>query len=149
MTRVILNLFQDLPRKEHMLHYFLILLHVVVSIALIVAVLLQSGKGGGLAGTFGGSGVTGGVFGGRGAAPFLVKATTVFAVLFMLTAISLNFVNPSTGTGKSVLERTMTGNKAAPSEPAVTNKMPVAPPSQGTPAQSSPAQSAPAPVGKK
>ena len=68
------------------------LTHVLVSFALIISVLLQSGKGGGLSGTFGGSGVTGGVFGGRGAAPFLVKATTIFAVLFMLSAISLDFV---------------------------------------------------------
>ena len=55
----------------------LITLHVFVSFGLIIAVLLQSSKGGGLAGTFGGSGVSGGVFGGRGAAPFLTKATTV------------------------------------------------------------------------
>jgi len=128
-----------------MLHFFLVFLHVLVSIALVVAVLLQSGKGGGLAGTFGGSGVTGGVFGGRGAAPFLVKATTIFAVLFMLTAISLNFVNPSERSGSSVLERTMTGNKGAPSAPAVTDKMPVVPTSPSAPAQSSPASSTPAP----
>ncbi len=127
-----------------MLHFFLLFLHVVVSIALVVSVLLQSGKGGGLAGTFGGSGVTGGVFGGRGAAPFLVKATTIFAVLFMLTAISLNFVNPTPRSGSSVLERTMTGNKAAPSAPAVTDKMPVTPSSPSSPASSTPASSTPA-----
>jgi len=127
-----------------MLHYFLLVLHVIVSIALVVSVLLQSGKGGGLAGTFGGSGVTGGVFGGRGAAPFLVKATTTFAVLFMLTAISLNFVNPTTQASQSVLERTMTGNKAAvPSAPAVSDKMPVAPSSQNAPAQSAPSSGSP------
>lgn len=124
-----------------MLHVFLLFLHITVSIALVVTVLLQSGKGGGLAGTFGGSGVTGGVFGGRGAAPFLVKATTVFAVLFMLTAISLNFVNPTQRSASSVLERTMTGNKAAPSAPAVTDKMPAAPSSPSAPAPSSPSSS--------
>ena len=121
-----------------MLHVFLLFLHITVSIALVVTVLLQSGKGGGLAGTFGGSGVTGGVFGGRGAAPFLVKATTVFAVLFMLTAISLNFVNPTQRSASSVLDRTMTGNKASPSAPAVTDKMPAAPSSPSAPAPSSP-----------
>ena len=126
-----------------MLHFFLVFLHVLVSIALVVAVLLQSGKGGGLAGTFGGSGVTGGVFGGRGAAPFLVKATTIFAVLFVLTAISLNFVNPTPRSGSSVLERTMTGSKAVPSAPAVTDKMPIAPSSPSAPA-SSPSSNAPA-----
>ncbi|MDP2984169.1 MAG: preprotein translocase subunit SecG [Candidatus Latescibacter sp.] len=121
-----------------MLHFSLVFLHVLVSIALVVAVLLQSGKGGGLAGTFGGSGVTGGVFGGRGAAPFLVKATTIFAVLFMLTAISLNFVNPSERSGRSVLERTMTGKGAAPSAPAVTNTMPLAPSPPSAPSATTP-----------
>jgi len=124
-----------------MLHVFLLFLHVVVSIALVVIILIQSGKGGGLAGTFGGSGVTGGVFGGRGAAPFLVKATTVLAVVFMLTAISLNFVKPTHNSANSVLERTMTGNKATPSAPAVTDKMPAASSSPVTPATSSPSSS--------
>lgn len=116
-----------------MLHALLVFVHVVVSLLLIVAVLMQSGKGTGLAGTFGGSGVTGGVFGGRGAAPFLAKATTVFAVLFMLTAISLNFV--STGSrSSSVIERALKGSKAGSSEAPISNKMPVAPSSPSTPA---------------
>jgi preprotein translocase subunit SecG len=114
-----------------MLHGLLVFLHVLVSILLIVSVLLQSGKGGGLAGTFGGAGVTGGVFGGRGAAPFLAKATTVFAILFMLTAITLNFVNPGKGVSRSVIERVAPNSPQTGSQPAVTDKMPVAPsPSQ-------------------
>ena len=106
-----------------MLYAFLILLHVFVSFGLIVAVLLQSSKGGGLAGTFGGSGITGGVFGGRGAAPFLAKATTVLAILFMLTSLSLNYVKRG-GRSESVLERTRI-ERSVGSEPAVTTKMPV------------------------
>ncbi|MFA6470722.1 MAG: preprotein translocase subunit SecG [Candidatus Latescibacterota bacterium] len=124
-----------------MLHVFLLFLHIVVSIALVIIILIQSGKGGGLAGTFGGSGVTGGVFGGRGAAPFLVKATAALAAVFMLTAISLNFVKPTQNSTSSVLERTMTGNKAIPSAPAVTDKMPAASSSPGTPATPSPSSS--------
>jgi preprotein translocase subunit SecG len=114
-----------------MLHGLLVFIHVMVSLALIVTVLLQAGKGGGLAGTFGGSGVTGGVFGGRGAAPLLVKATTVFAVLFMLTAISLDFVKMGPQSN-SVLQRAMQGNKTTTSAPAVTKEMPAAP-SSNTP----------------
>lgn len=102
-----------------MLHGFLVFLHVVVSLLLIVTVLLQSGKGGGLSGTFGGSGVTGGVFGGRGAAPLLIKATTVFAVMFMLTAISLNFVKPGARASKSVIERVVPDAPQETSRPAV------------------------------
>jgi len=64
---------------------------VLICILLILVVLLQSGKGAGLAGAFGGGGGLGGgvgaVFGGRGAAPFLSKATTVLAIAFMLSCL--------------------------------------------------------------
>ena len=66
----------------------LLALHIFVAISLIIAVLLQAGKGGGLASAFGGSGAQA-VFGGRGAATFLSKITTIFAVVFFLTSISL------------------------------------------------------------
>jgi len=108
-----------------MIYAFLILFHVLVSFGLIVSVLLQSSKGGGLAGTFGGSGITGGVFGGRGAAPFLAKATTVCAILFMLTSLALNYVRPGEKS-ESMLERTLIESDIG-SEPAVTNEMPIVP----------------------
>ena len=70
----------------------LIVIHVLVSIMLTVSILLQSSKGGGLAGTFGGSGAMGAVFGGRGAATFLSKLTTGLAISFMLIALLLGFM---------------------------------------------------------
>jgi preprotein translocase subunit SecG len=76
---------------------FLTMLHVLICIALIMVVLMQSAKGEGLAGAFGGSGITGAVFGGRGAATFLSKATTVLAIAFFLSCILLSFLSPSTG----------------------------------------------------
>ncbi len=106
-----------------MLYGLVMTLHVFVSIGLIVAVLLQSSKGGGLSGTFGGSGVSGGVFGGRGAAPFLTKATTVLAVLFMLTSLSLNYVK-RVGRNESVLDR-MNIQQPTTSQPVVTDEMPL------------------------
>lgn len=107
-----------------MLYGLLLFVHIGASVVLVIAVLLQSSKGGGLAGTFGGSGVSGGVFGGRGAAPFLVKATTVVAILFMITSISLNFVS-SRGTSESILERTLKNSGPLGSGPAVVNEMPL------------------------
>ena len=65
----------------------MLVIHVVVCIGLILAVLLQSGKGGGLAGAFGGMDGPGAVFGGRGAATFLSKMTTIFAIVFVLSCI--------------------------------------------------------------
>ncbi len=75
--------------------------HTVICILLVVVVLMQSAKGEGLAGAFGGggTGLTGAVFGGRGAASFLSKATTVLAVVFMINCGSLAFMSSNrTGT---------------------------------------------------
>ena len=77
----------------------LTMLHVIICIALIMVVLMQSSKGEGLAGAFGGSGITGAVFGGRGAATFLSKATTVLAIAFFVSCLVLSFLSPVTGGG--------------------------------------------------
>lgn len=122
-----------------MLHTLLVVIHILASVLLIVTVLMQSGNGGGLAGTFGGAGITGGVFGGRGAAPFLAKATTVFAILFMLTAISLNFVTPGSQRPQSVIERVAPSASQSGSQPAVTDQMPLTPSQNNTPVPQSPA----------
>ncbi|MGH8016405.1 MAG: preprotein translocase subunit SecG [Candidatus Zixiibacteriota bacterium] len=66
-----------------------VVFHVIVSLALILVVLMQSSKGEGLAGSAFGGGLSGAVFGGRGAASFLSKATAVLAVLFMLNSGAL------------------------------------------------------------
>lgn len=63
-------------------------IHIIVCFILIIAVLLQSGKSADLAGAFGGGGSQT-VFGPRGAATILSKATTISAVVFMLTSLSL------------------------------------------------------------
>jgi preprotein translocase subunit SecG len=66
---------------------FLIIIHVIVSISLIGIILIQGGKGAQLGAAFGGSSQT--LFGSRGAATFLGKMTTVVAVVFMLTSLTL------------------------------------------------------------
>lgn len=71
--------------------YALTTLHVIVCFFLIIVVLLQSGKAADLAGAFGGMGSQT-VFGPRGTATVLSKATTVAAALFMVTSISLVIV---------------------------------------------------------
>jgi preprotein translocase subunit SecG len=74
-----------------------ILVHVIISTALILVILMQSAKGEGLAGAFGGSGITGAVFGGRGAATFLSRATTVLAIAFFVSCLVLTVLFPSGG----------------------------------------------------
>ncbi len=81
--------------KKITMYGFLLTLFIIVCFALIVSILLQSSKGGGLAGAFGGGG--GGdmsaVFGGRGAANFLSKTTTWLATLFLGISLALSFLN--------------------------------------------------------
>jgi preprotein translocase subunit SecG len=72
----------------------LTILHIFVCLFLIFVVLLQSGQAADLAGAFGGGGSQT-AFGMRGAATLLQKLTTVSAVLFMLTSLSLGIVGRS------------------------------------------------------
>ena len=66
---------------------FLLILHVMLCFALILIILLQPGKDG--ASVFGGGGGGNQMYGPRGQANLLGRATTVVAALFMFTSISL------------------------------------------------------------
>ncbi len=67
---------------------FLIVMHIVISIMLIGVVLIQSGKGAGLADAFGMGGMGQSLFGVQ-TGNFLTRLTTVLAILFMVTSLSL------------------------------------------------------------
>lgn len=81
----------------------LLIIHVIVCIFLIFLVLLQSGKGADLGAAFGGSSQT--LFGSRGAATFFSKLTTISAIVFMATSLSLAVI--STKGGSSVIKQTI------------------------------------------
>ena len=70
----------------------LIIVHVIVCIALIMIVLLQTGKGADMGAAFGGGGSQT-LFGSTGASTFLSKATTMAAVIFMITSLLLAYVS--------------------------------------------------------
>jgi preprotein translocase subunit SecG len=76
-----------------MLQTFLNIVHIVVCLFLILVVLLQQGRGGGMGSAFGGA--TAQVFGGRGAGNFMTRLTAICAVVFMGTSISLAFLASS------------------------------------------------------
>lgn len=76
-----------------MLTTLLDIVHISVCMFLMLVVLLQQGKGGGMGAAFGGSAQQ--VFGGRGAGNILTRATAVCAGLFMLTSVSLAYVSSS------------------------------------------------------
>ena len=65
-------------------------LHMFGALCIIVLVLLQHGKGAELGASFG-SGASQTIFGSQGTNSFLTKLTTVFALLFAITSISLSF----------------------------------------------------------
>jgi preprotein translocase subunit SecG len=97
----------------------LTVVHVLVCLFLIIVVLLQSGKAADLAGAFGGQGSQT-AFGPRGSATLLSKATTISAILFMITSMSLSIVaqrgQASPGT---LLDRKPLQKSAAPLTPGV------------------------------
>jgi len=110
--------------------------HIAVCIALMAAILLQSGKGGGLAGTFGaGSSQT--LFGGRGAASFLSRATTTLAVLFFVTSLTLGLqASRSSGRRSLIQEEARRRGQQKPAEgtSAPIQGSPAGAPSSGAPA---------------
>jgi preprotein translocase subunit SecG len=68
---------------------FLTGLHILVCIFLIIVVLLQAGKGGGMGIAFGGGGGSQTVFGSSGAGNFLTRLTSVTAFIFLVTSLGL------------------------------------------------------------
>ena len=106
----------------------LTLLHILVCLILIIAVLLQSGKGADLAGAFGGAGSQT-AFGSRGPATFLTRMTTFAAVTFMVTALALSiFYTRATSSGSGNLpEEDKVPAKPAASQPMTPAPAPIAP----------------------
>lgn len=72
---------------------FLLVIHFIVSAILVLVILLQSGKGGGLSGLMGGaSGSIGESLGATSAIDTLSRFTSVAATIFFITTISITFV---------------------------------------------------------
>ncbi len=93
-------------------------IHIIVCIALIMIVLLQTGKGADMGAAFGG-GSSQTLFGSTGASTFLSKATTVAAIVFMITSLALAYMS-SNRSGKSI----MTNAPAPVSAPATSESQP-------------------------
>lgn len=73
-----------------MIQTLLTVIHIFVCFFLILVVLLQQGRGGGM-GAMGGA--TAQVFGGRGAGNFMTRLTAICAVIFMATSMSLAYLS--------------------------------------------------------
>ena len=130
------------------MYILLVIVHIIVSIAMIAIVLLQSGKGAEMGASFGAGGSQS-VFGAGGGNTFMSKMTTGAAIIFMLTSMTLAYLSSHTGTS-SIMSGA--SRKAAPQSQGTLPPVPV----QGQPgaAQTKPSQPAqqapaPAPAGQK
>ena len=125
------------------MYILLLIIHVIVCLVLIFVVLLQAGRGGGFSDMLGG-GQPQSLFGTQTNA-FMVRATEVCAVVFIITSLSLAML--STQRGKSLVanQRLMEDIKAQ--IPTIPQPPPAAPqvPNAGVPQPSTAAaQAAPA-----
>jgi len=93
-----------------MLTGVILVVHVIVCIALILIILLQTGKGADIGAVFGG-GSNQTVFGSTGAATFLSKITVIAAVVFMMTSIVLTYFS---GRAPAVQEHSLMTEQSAP-----------------------------------
>ena len=85
---------------------FLIAIFVVVCFLMTFVILIQSSKGGGLAGTFGGSSNSmGTLFGGRGSAPFLTKLTGILATVFLVISLIMGMITHGNVDQASLVEK--------------------------------------------
>ena len=113
----------------------LIIVHIIVCIALIMIVLLQTGKGADMGAAFGGGGSQT-LFGSTGASTFLSKATTAAAIIFMVTSLGLAYMSGNRGV-ESVVTSTPAPveSKAAPDTAAPPAGGTTAAPATGSDAQ--------------
>jgi preprotein translocase subunit SecG len=93
----------------------LITIHVLACLALILIVLLQTGRGAEMGAAFGGASQT--LFGGSGGSTFMSKMTTGAAILFMVTCLGLSYWAGAIKT-KSVMENVPPVEKQGPVLPA-------------------------------
>lgn len=66
-------------------------IHIFAAVFLVLVVLLQSGRGGGMGAAFGGA--SNQIFGGRGAGNFLSRVTSGAAVVFFCTSLTLSMLS--------------------------------------------------------
>ena len=95
---------------------FLLIIHVIICFVLILSILMQPGKSGGLSGgAFGGMGGSGGsMFGGGGAVPVLAKVTTYAGIVFALTCVGLWYAGRATDVGTSTAAERLLEQGGAP-----------------------------------
>ena len=118
----------------------ILVIDILSGVGIIGLVLLQQGKGADMGAVFGGSSST--IFGSGGAGNFLTRLTTIMAVVFMLTSLTLTY--------SSARRISSTVFDAAPLPESPPVEIPAQPPAKGVGVAPAPApaaeQAAPAPA---
>jgi preprotein translocase subunit SecG len=99
-----------------MIQTVLTVLHLLFALSLVGLVLVQHGKGADAGAAFG-SGASATVFGARGSANFLSRATAVIAVAFFVTSLALAYFAMQTGNEAGLM---LESEPPAATEPAKT-----------------------------
>ena len=107
------------------MHYFLLTLLILDAILLTTVVLLQAGKGGGLAAMGAAGAGTDSLFGSRQAATLLTRATWWTGGLFLVLAFTLSLMSTRTARSESILRGTAPAVQTP--APAPTGTAPAAP----------------------
>jgi preprotein translocase subunit SecG len=125
-----------------MLHTLLLVLHVLVALSLITVILLQQGRGATTGAAFGG-GASSTVFGARGSASFLSRATSILAIVFFANCMLLAFLGGQREGPRSIVEQIASEPVPAPAESAATDVPPVPVTGNAQQAAEAPAATAP------
>ena len=110
------------------MYTLVVILHVIVSIAMILVILLQTGKGSDIGAVFGG-GSSQTLFGSTGPTSFLSKLTAGAAIIFMITSLFLAYFSGGGSVGSI-----MKGGPPAQTMPAPPAGIPAVPPAGAPPA---------------
>jgi len=103
--------------------------HILVALAIIGLVLIQHGKGADAGAAFGAGaagGVSGSVFGAKGATNFLSRSTAILATIFFLTSLAMAYISRTTEVPTSLMDQGTTA-PVTKSAPAPVTDAPVVP----------------------
>lgn len=111
------------------MHTVLLVVHLLVTIALIGVVLMQKSEGGalGIGGSGGGGGGGGGFMTGRAQADLLTRTTGILAALFMMLSLTIAWYNQPEDKQGSILDSAPAISETAPATDPKTPAVPTAP----------------------
>ena len=128
------------------MYTFLLVLLIIDSLVVIAAILLQSGKGSGLAASFGGmSSSSDALFGTRQAGNLLTKASWWGGAVFLFLAFVLSLMSTRTRQPRSILDEAFTAPPAAPAATPGAATSPAVPLEPAAPSAGGTQQPAPTP----